>query len=452
VTLRASRLAGWLAAAALGASLTGIAGAQTGAELERLVAQLGNETDAQARYDAYAALARARSPEAVPLLVQALPGYGVYAQGLGISVLQAYPIDLSHPALRRLLDPKSPFLELAAAVALQRSGAGDFNDHIVEPLRKAGVPAATRVAMLVRLYGIGDERVRAAVRALVTPDAETSVLEEALYQLLVAGDGDAAGRAKELLAAPGLRDDARAALAAFLVGSGDESQSAVVADMVRSKSVVLSRLQRFLVRAPRLGDPLLAAIVALVEGDGRAPESWNLTAALSLLARHAGSQHLPLLKRLLEHPDAAVAKAAFEAFQKRAGTLPPAALGKLLASDKPEMALAAADAMRRGDDNSGLPRVLELCRTQGSHRLEAVRILGRFRDLAAVRPLLALLEDGEVEIRTAASSGLSVVLANLFPYRRFDLSSTGYAANAPKAAREQGAQKIREWCDAHLPK
>jgi HEAT repeat protein len=105
--------------------------------------------------------------------------------------------------------------------------------------------------------------------------------------------------------------------------------------------------------------------------------------------------------------------------------------------------------LRRMDDNSGLPRVLELWKKPGTHRAEAVRVLGRFKVPAAIDPLVEALLDQDQNVRTAGQQGLAMLLPSLYPYRRFDLASAGYQPSGPAAQREEAVRKIRAWCDAH---
>jgi HEAT repeat protein len=145
----------------------------------------------------------------------------------------------------------------------------------------------------------------------------------------------------------------------------------------------------------------------------------------------------------MEDGDETVARAAFDALTA-AGALEAAGLRRLLAG-RPPLALRAAEALRRLDDASGLPRVLELAQERGTSRAEAVRVLGGFRVKEAVPPLLAALEDSELPVRASALTGLQGVLGSLFPYRRLNLQSTGYGTNAPEAQRREGAAKIAAW-------
>jgi hypothetical protein len=137
--------------------------AQANANLEKLVADLGNETQHQVRQDAYQALFREKPAAAIPLLLEALPRYQTNSLTLGVSLLQGYPPDLGQPALRKLLRREAPLLELCAAVALLRTGDQGVVDHVVQPLSRPDIAPATRSTMLNQLWGIKDPRVLAAV-------------------------------------------------------------------------------------------------------------------------------------------------------------------------------------------------------------------------------------------------------------------------------------------------
>lgn len=417
--------------------------------VRQLIAQLG-EPDYQRRSAAYSTLQRERPPAALALLVEALPGYEPSAQNLALSLFHSYPLDTARPALQRLLRAPSPLLRLGAAAILYRGGDAGAVEILVRALGDAGASGSELAMMLGRIYGIGDARVAAAVRALVRAEAEAQVVDNALYHLLLTQDRDTPAVVTGLAATQGLPLDFRAVCAAYLLTQGEGSQGDLVAEAIRARGgAIVVRLSRFLNRAPKLPQPVLDAIAAHIEA---ADASGYLPTSIGVLGQHGGSKEVLLLRKLLKHGDAHVARAALDAMQRLTGALPPDALRTLLASPQPEVALVAADTLRRLDDPSGLPRVVELLAAPGSHRSEAARVLGRFKVPAAVPALLDALADDDTNVRTQAYQGVNSLLPSLFPYRRFDLAAAGYVATGPTAARDAALARLRAWWDQNRPR
>jgi HEAT repeat protein len=384
-----------------------------------------------------------KAKEALPLLLRSLPNAPLQGQSLGFSLLQSYPREETSSALRVLVASRSPYLSLASAAWLWRTEDKSFAPKIADALGRAGSPEEI-AQMVPQISGILDERVTAAVRGLLAARATVPVLDAVLYHLLVAGDPQARGAASALLKSPELTPDARALVGAFLIAAGDAGAAQAFAAAVAAASQqALVRLPRLLERAPRLDEAVTAALVALLESDAA---SGQRAAVARIFAKHPSSKAVPALRRLMEEGDDATARAAFDALNA-AGALEPASLRRLF-SKRAQLALLAADALRRLDDPSGLPRVLELVQQPGTHRAEALRMLGNFRVAEAVPVLLAALEDGDEAARSAAFYGLEVTLRSLFPYRTLDLRATGYTPQAPENQRRAAAAKIAAWWQA----
>jgi HEAT repeat protein len=376
----------------------------------------------------------------VPLLVRRLPEAPLGGQSLGFSLLQSYPRDLSAPAMHSLLAGRAPYLALAAAAWLWRSEDKSLGGKIVEAFGQAR-SNEERVMMLGQVHGIRDDKLTVSVRALLMPGTDSDVLDAALYWLQQADDAASRPVARALLAGGQLGDGERALVAAFLLGSGDlDASEAFAAAVAKAPTTVLYRLPRLLERAPRLDEKAIEALTSLL---AEGTSSAQRTAVARILAKHPSPRTRPLLHDLLDSDDEALARAAFDALASQ-GALDPVRLQRLL-SGQPQLALRAAEALRRLDDHSGLPRVLEIAAEPGRQRTEAVRILAGFRVKAAVPPLLAALDASDLQLRIAAFSGLQALLPSLFPYRRFDLSSTGYAPSAAEAERRAGRDKIAAW-------
>lgn len=411
-------------------------------ELDALVAQL-DDAEYTRRTAAYMTLLRQRTPALLTRLVAALPQMQLAGQALGLTLIQGFPDDEERDALRQLLRAPAPFLQLGAAAILVRAGETKHAEQIVGPLRRDDVDAATKRAMLARLYALHEPKVDAAVLALVTPATDPGVVDGALGYLLQTGVAD--GRP----AAAGLADDAnadaatRGVAAAFLWARGDASRLARIAGAL-DDAIALARMHRFLLAGGALPEPIVQALSRLAEAGS--------TLAVSLLAQKAGDELIPLFQKLATHQDTRLAKAALDALQRRGAGVSSKELGRMLSDRKPEVALNAADLMRRNDDHTGLPRVIELGRSAGTHQAEAMRVLGRFRTPEAVPALLDGLASPDLAVRTAAEQAVALLLPSLFPYRRFQLAATGYAAGADEATRTAALAQLRAWWEQHRPR
>ena len=412
-----------------------------------LVEALGS-SDFKVRNEAYQTLMREKPATALASLADVLPRIEPAGQILGLYLLNgAYPRESSEPVLRRFLKGKSPLLELGAAAHFVSQGESAEVEHIVRPLSRPGLPPEVASQMLGLLRGLKDARITEAVRALLVVGTPPAVLGDALYHLLVIGDSGSRPRVSALRSDAALDPASRRVCTAWLLALGDESMSSAVAlDLSAGGVGALSTLSRFLEEAPQLGDEALAAIADLAESSA---SSGSAQIAIRLLARQAGPKQVRALETLVGHKDPLVAKAALDALQKRGVTIPRATLLTLLTSSEPGRALAAADALRRADDDAGFARLMELARADGKERAEAVRVLAQFRRHEAFLVLFDALESSEVLVRSAAELGVGALLTNLYPYRRFDLATTGYSARATPEVRAAGLAKIRAWWEVN---
>jgi HEAT repeat protein len=418
------------------------------ARIAGLVTALGDASNAQARSNAYMTLLREKPLAAIPLLVDALPRYDVQGQEYGLWVLSSFPLEESRAALHKLAGDRSALLEAGAATQLWRLGEHEMLEHIVKSFARKDTPLEARRAMLRRVYLVAEPRLSAAVRAWLAPETDPQLLEDALYHLLNVEDPEARAKVLELAATPGLPAGSRGACAAFLLALGEDAQGLALAETVSTDDgAALARLQRFLVRAPRLPEELVVAVARVAE---RASVPAYAQLAIGVLAQHAGAKQIPVLEKLLDSPNLLVAKAALEALQKRGVTLAHETLLRMLASQEGLRALAAADALRRADDLSGFGRVLEVLAAGGADKLEAVRVLAKFHRRASIPPLVDALEDPDAALRLAAEQGLYELLRSLFPYRRFEFAASGFLAQAAADQRAEGVRRIRAWCAANL--
>ena len=126
-----------------------------------------------------------------------------------------------------------------------------------------------------------------------------------------------------------------------------------------------------------------------------------------------------------------MARAAFGLVAELAGKAQLDTLRKSLASAAPSVRVAAAEALRRFGDDSGLLPVLDVLK-EGTvtERREAVKVLGGFRVRGAIPRLIDALEDPDASVRSYAWSGVRQVIVALFPYRRLDWVGMGTPYNA----------------------
>lgn len=410
-------------------------------DLSKLVADLGNSMDSNIRYAAYRKLIRTRPPKAVPLLVKALPAYPQAAQSLALSLLQGYPRDLSQPAFRKLLDCGAPLVEIGSAIALHRFGDKSQGKRIARMIAKAPRHDNLRQLMLSRIGYLRDERVQAAVRALLVPGVTSSELDTILYHLLINEDPKAADAAFVLYGSEGLDESSRLVLGAFLIAKGRSVDASRLAEILPTTRDFY-RLQKYLSRADHLDKRILAAVADYLEHNQR---STYASYAISLLARHRYRKAIPTIRKLVTSTNSTVSKAAFSALRDLGGFSNKSSLYQLLDSKSPDVVLSAADTLRRMDDATGLDAVLQVVKKGGRTRSEAVRVLAEFRDAKVVVPLFAALEDKDSAVRSQAYTGLGKVFRCLYPYKRIDLSKSGYSVNAGPTKRAIAVANLRAW-------
>lgn len=411
-----------------------------------LVRALGGD-DVVKRSEAYSALLAKHPPEALPLLAKALPGMPLTAQQFGISVVQGYPPADTKPVYERWATSDTPLLVVAGGVALLRAGDAKQGAAIAKALSLPSLEPAAIVTMLSQLYAIRDAKVIAAVRARVRTDATVDVVGAALFQLHSASDDGGVKVVTPLLGAP--TPGLRALAAAYLVCLGDDTKADALATELVSGELPYAefmRVQNLISRTSRCPDKVLDALVTLVGSD---PKGYYLPYVIDLLGQFAYPKAVPVLKTLLERDDAAVSKSAFEALSRIPGALTPDVTKALLEAKDESRRVAAAEALLRGDDPSGLAAVVDVLRHGKTARAAAATALGAFRSRAAVEPLIDALGDPDLSVRAGAYNSLVTLLRTLFPYRRLDLASTGYVTTAAEDVRTAAIAKIRAWWDAH---
>jgi hypothetical protein len=413
-----------------------------------LVAALGEGTDMKARSDAYVTLLREKPAAAIPLLSEALPRYDVQGQQYGLWLLQAYPIETTNATLHRLTGEKSPLLAAGAAAKLLQLGEREMLEPLVKAFARKEASSEMRRAMLQQVMLVKEPRLAAIVRTWIAPESDALLLGEVFYHLRWSEDPESRARAQEVGGTPGLPNEPRALCVAFLVSLGEEAQCHTLAELLASDNgALLSRLQRLLLAAPRLSEELLTAIGGVAS---RATLPAYAQFAIAILGQQAGPKQIPMLEGLLDSSNLHVAKSALEALQKRGVRISRESLVRMLDSKEGLRVLAAADALRRVDDLSGFERVLELVKSGGADKAEAVRSLAKFRRRASVAPLVDALEDKDASVRSAAELGLLNLLPNLFPYRRFSFGTAGFPSQGTPEERAAAMRALRAWCAANL--
>jgi len=417
-----------------------------------LVGQLASD-DAQIRHDAYNKLMRARSPEAMALLAKALPTLPIAGAAFAVYLLEGYPAEDTAAVWKKLAGQDGAFVRAAAAAALWRRG-----DKSLAQVLAAAVTAALpaeRTHVLARLYGIDDPAVVTAVRGLVRKGVESGVVGEALHHLLQwqkGRDVETIGSAEALAADPTLTGDdgARSAIAlAYLVAAGEGRHAGPLAARIAEEKLQLFQWTRFLERAPRLDKVLVEAIAARLTG---AKSEYDVTRLVQLLQKHAPGRVEQALRDHLDGDDPKLRAAALKALATIPGALEPKKFREMLGSADAQVVLVAAETLRRMDDYSGLEVVMALATKAGKDRVEAVRVLGGFRDPKVVPLLIAAFADPELQVRRHALTGLQQLLPDLFPYRRFDLDKAGCRADGPEVLRAEGLRLLRAWWAAQQPK
>jgi HEAT repeat protein len=421
---------------------------QAEADLAAQVADLGSE-DSNVRIAALNALRAAKDPRAVPLLLEALPAFHLYGRFYGVMVLDSYPPTIARPAFRKVAELGDPYLRLCAGVAYLRMGEEKGGDWIVEGLEAQDVPANERLYMLNRLIGTNHPRVTQAVLDVLRPEEEETFLSSALYVLHFQRDDATMPSVRKLLELDE-RPSVRAMAAAYLYRFGEVERSAELIEALSESGIgssPFSRVTYFLEQGGRVAPEILDAVAALLATETNVSV---LREAIEFLAEMRYRKSLARIRKLLEHRNDMVAKAAFEALIELGGGMDAETLRPLLDAEEVGARLRAADALRRMGDPSGFPVVLAALKEGNDlQRVEALRALGGFPREEAVGPLLDALLDDNLSVRSAAHTSLGQVWRALFPYRRIDLSTAGSVVTADEGERRAAVGRIRAWWEAN---
>lgn len=425
--------------------------ARAGPELADQVRDLGSE-DSSVRVAAMNALRGAKDPRAIPLILEALPGFDLTGRYYAVLVLDACEPKLAQPAFRSLIGSEDPWLRLAGATALLAQGDRRALPVVVEALRAEGVPTLARNYMLNRLHLVADPGILPPLREMLAPGEDASLLGSVVNLLHQRRDEGAVPAFRKLLSADD-RPGVKAMAAAWLYAMGEAERAGTLADLIRGGDLGSSeflRVKTILVAGKTLDPAVLDALTDLLETDASA---WVLTRAVEVLARFRHRAAAAGIRRHLGSKDRYLSRAAFDALAEMGEVPDEAELEALLDSEEPDVRLRAADALRRMDVHVGFSAVVAVLR-EGTElqRRDAAEALGGFRIPDAVPPLLDALLDPGLSVRSQARTSLAGVLSTLFPYRRLDLASAGYDWSGPEAARKDAVEAIRKWWAANREK
>ena len=429
----------WLACLVHALLGTGLAAQQEAKELVALVEQLGS-ADPTGRSQAFQTLQRDRNPAVVGLLDKRIDAFPKDGQQLALYVLQQHPIELTRPVYTHLLTAERPLLRASAAAMLVRNGDRTHLPLLVKAV--AAAPREDRQQVLNALWAIHDPGLVDAVRGYLQPDATGPLVVSALAQLRQQEKGRSAATTavvRELLASTNL--DVRAAALLWLVyGPDGEAFATALAALLREHGNRFWMIEQLIARDQKHPAVLTDAFVAALEKPRAGHDVTQLTA---LVKNQAPERVVPALRQQLEHKNTDVRNAAMQALAAVPGGLDSKDLQRLLRTGNAEQQLVAAGVLRRMDDAAGLPIVLGLVQQPATRTAEAVRVLAGFRSREVVEPLLAALDDANLQVRQLAWNGLQQVLRDLFPYRRFAFDRAGYDPN--HGDRAAGILAVRTW-------
>ncbi|MCA8963862.1 MAG: hypothetical protein H6838_00125 [Planctomycetes bacterium] len=409
-------LAAWLVT-----SLATVGAAQQ-VELETLVERLGS-SDSRERSQSYTELMRRRDPAMVPLLARRAAGFPLAGQQFAVYLLQGQPIADTRPVYTRWLAGDQPFLRVAGGALLVRSG-----DRARLPALAAALtatPAEARSQAVSAIWGIDDEAVYAALRGYLSAAAPSGLVLQVLQQLQ---RQERNGSRATVTAAAALSTagdlGVRAAALTYLVASGATEHAAALASLLAEHPEQFWSVTSLLDNAAKLPRQLVDATIAALD---KPRSRGDVTRLAALLQKHAAQEVSSALRPLLTHAQAEIAAAALEALANVPGGLQTKDLTAMLRSDDVTARIVAANTLRRSDDLSGLPVLLELLPKAGAKKNDAAKALAGYRCREAMPTLIDLLADDNAQVRSTAWQGLQSALPNLFPYRRFDFARCGYS-------------------------
>ena len=149
-------------------------------------------------------------------------------------------------------------------------------------------------------------------------------------------------------------------------------------------------------------------LLAIANGEG-APDQTTEQAVAALGSHLTAAEAQVILRNALRTRREATARACLGVLGQRRGAGVVATLAKVLAVEKPELAAAAAEALRAtGDASAEHPLLAALGSPHPPVRVAAARALGRVGTTAAVEPLREA-EAGDSEMRRAARQAIAEI-------------------------------------------
>lgn len=411
-------------------------------DLATLVEGLANQ-EVQQRAAAYQELQRRRDPAMLPLLGKKIPSMPLAGQQLAFYLLQQHPIEQTRPHYTGLLAAAGEFPKAAAAAALLRQPDQRGNRDLLAKLAAAiRAASAEELAMLLNsLHGLQQAELAEPLRSHLHPSLPTHRLVQLLTCLQEVEQGRSAATA---MALQPLRTAAEAkqkvGALAWLLGTGDATAAGELAALLRTEPALFWEVHPLFDRDQKLPADLAAAIALSL---AKPRHKSGVGQAAALLHRSAPDLTLRTLRQMLDHGSEMERAGALAALATLPGGLDGPRLHQLLASEVDEVRITAADLLRRRDDSSGLPQALAVAAKPGPMRSEAARVLGGFRRVEVIAPLLDLLDVEDVQVRRNAWQSLQAVWRDLFPYRRFDFDGCGYHPEANN--RPEAIARLRNW-------
>lgn len=422
--------------------------------LEALVAKLKSKT-ATDWSPAYMELNRRRDPKVIPLLLEAIPDLALSPQGYAVYIIA----NIDKPALvkktlRKLTTMEQPYVRARALRSLYdkgERGLGGLAKDIVSGVQD-DITLGTWVVNAFT-YIREDAGVKAVMLDWLKRGPPDQVYTRLAYWFHLLPDRtDVIPTMQAALESENAVQ--RATGAGYLLAYGPPGEAAanakICAEAIATGEVSYAcfiYIEYLLSAAPGLDKVLLDALAE------RIPEETGhfVGRLLRLLAKHDYSGVRALAKELLDSDNKDESKAAFEVLSTLSGGFSADTLAQLLASDDLSRRVLAAVTLRRMDDYSGLPVVLDVLKTSQNliERRDAVQALGGFRVAEVVEPLLEALSDTDSIVRSYAFSALTAVWNSLFPYRRLSLTRSNYQYNGPAAQRSRAIETLRGWWNTH---
>lgn len=396
-----------------------------------LIERLGAE-NARDRNHAYRQLQRERPadlPQVLEARLEALPHHG---RQLASNLLRNLSIEQRRHLDQRLIESDHPYVRAIGAAGRIRlcQQTGDQVEHAraIEAMASAVRACDVRVelgAILQELGAAPDALVVDALVGRLSPDLSSSLVGQILQRLQPSQEDQAIESAVRALSTSEDRR-VRAIALAFLVRAHRDAVEPLI-ELIEKHTDTLQPAMTQLQGAARLDPRLLEALLRRFP-TLRSPQ--ELTQLTRLLAPGSASRVARQLAALVDDDDSRMADGAATQLSRLARSLSDETARELLASPAPLARVLAADCLRRRDDRSGLPAVLDAASTAGSHRAETARVLGEFRSREAVPVLLGLMDDANVKVRSHAWTAVQKTLQSLYPFRRFDFSTVDYDPNA----------------------